>query len=76
MMSDDHDLRRLLVHLIDEIRAPRLSLLLVDVRFLVDIALQHEEITMSRAAELLGLSVVEMRARAKAVLDCQKVDDE
>jgi hypothetical protein len=68
MMSDDHDLRRLLVHLIDEIRAPRLSLLLVDVRFLVDIALQHEEITLSRAAELLGLSVVEMRARTKAAI--------
>jgi len=59
-MTAEHDL---LIKLIDEVRSPRVSLSIGDATYLVECCLRAGFITISRAAELLGLRLEEARAR-------------
>jgi len=59
-MLAEHDI---LIKLLDEVRSPRISFSIGDATYLVECCLNAEAITLSRAAELLGLRLGEARER-------------
>lgn len=62
-MASEHEeiMRKLILATIDDWKEPRVSIKLTELVMLVRFALQHEEITLSRAREFLGLTHEEIR---------------
>ena len=72
-MSEKEKILKIVKLVIDETRMPKVSISVSDLWMLVDFAVKHEEITLSRAAELTGVPLTVWRDKYKSELNQEDI---